>query len=375
MKRVLIFSLAYYPHVGGAEVSIKEITDRISPSDIEFHMVTLRFSRAEPAVEKIGNVLVHRIYLGGANLFSKFLFQFFAANKALVLSRTNHYDAIWAVMAHSAGVPAVLYKMAYPKVFYILNLQEGDPIPHIEKKMTPIWPLFTRAFIKADVVQALSTHLAKWARARGFTGPIEIIPNAVDSQRFLGDPVPHEGTVLITTSRLVHKNAIDDVIRAVALLPQVRFLILGTGPEEAALKKLAQTLGVAERVEFLDHIDNTDLPKYLHEADIFIRPSRSEGFGISFAEAMAAGLPVIATQEGGIADFLFDAKKNPDKPTTGWAVEVDSPQDIARAVQDILSNPEQVQKVITNARALVAEKYDWDHIAKLMRERVFSSIL
>ena len=62
MKKILIFSLAYYPHhIGGAEVAIKEITDRITPEDIEFHMVTLRFDSTLPKVEKIGNVLVHRI--------------------------------------------------------------------------------------------------------------------------------------------------------------------------------------------------------------------------------------------------------------------------------------------------------------------------
>ena len=62
MKKVLIFSLAYYPkHVGGAEVAIKEITDRIDERDIEFHMVTLRFDSTLQKVEKVGNVLVHRI--------------------------------------------------------------------------------------------------------------------------------------------------------------------------------------------------------------------------------------------------------------------------------------------------------------------------
>lgn len=62
VKRVLIFSLAYYPHVGGAEVALKEITNRIS--DIEFHMVTLRFG-SEAREEKIGNVMVHRVGSGG----------------------------------------------------------------------------------------------------------------------------------------------------------------------------------------------------------------------------------------------------------------------------------------------------------------------
>ncbi|HJV32713.1 MAG TPA: hypothetical protein VJ694_01675, partial [Patescibacteria group bacterium] len=60
-KRVLIFSLAYHPkHVGGAEIAIKEITDRVPSDEIEFHMVTLRFDSTLPKTEKIGNVLVHR---------------------------------------------------------------------------------------------------------------------------------------------------------------------------------------------------------------------------------------------------------------------------------------------------------------------------
>ena len=62
MKRILIFSLAYYPrHVGGAEVALKEITDRLSPEEIEFHIVTLRFDSNLPKTEKIGNTVVHRI--------------------------------------------------------------------------------------------------------------------------------------------------------------------------------------------------------------------------------------------------------------------------------------------------------------------------
>lgn len=69
MKKVLIFSLAYYPHVGGAEVAIKEITDRLA--DIEFHIITMRFSAAEAEIEKVGNVLVHRIG-GGSSKLHKF---------------------------------------------------------------------------------------------------------------------------------------------------------------------------------------------------------------------------------------------------------------------------------------------------------------
>ena len=95
--------------------------------------------------------------------------------------------------------------------------------------------------------------------------------------------------------------------------------------------------------------------------------------GNSFIEAMAAGLPVIATQEGGIADFLFDSKRNPNVPATGWAVDKDSPTQIADAVKDILAHPDTTREVIGRARQMVAEKYDWSLIARQMQERVFAS--
>ena len=92
-------------------------------------------------------------------------------------------------------------------------------------------------------------------------------------------------------------------------LPEnVHFIVLGVGPDEVMLKKLVKHERVESRVQFLGQIEHNEMPLYLKACDIFIRPSRSEGMGNSFIEAMAAGLPVIATQEGGIADFLFDEK-------------------------------------------------------------------
>ncbi len=398
MKKVLIFSLAYFPkHVGGAEVSIKEITDRIP--DIEFHMVTNRFDSTLPRIEKIGNVLVHRIGIVTKNPtmndlkkfplhLNKLLFQFLAALKAQQLQWKYGYDATWAMTAHSCGVPAAIFKMLNPRVKYILNLQEGDPPEYIERKLRPLWPLFSRAFTKADIIQTLSTFLAKWARRRGFTGPIEVVPNAVSVKHFAQEYPPavineikdrlgkKMGDVfVITTSRLVLKNAVDDVIRALPLLPEnVHFIILGTGPDEAMLKKLTKDLKVENRVQFLGHIGHDEMPKYLKASDIFTRPSRSEGFGASFAEAMAAGLPVITTQEGGLSDFIFDEKRNPDMPITAWAVDKDSPQQIADAIKDIMARPEKVRAVVATAKQMVIDKYDWDIIAKQMREKVFARV-
>lgn len=394
MKKILIFSLAYYPkHIGGAEVAIKEITDRIDPGEIEFHMVTNRFDSTLPRIEQIGNIRVHRIGIvkknpGMADLrkfplhLNKFIFQFLAAYQAIKLHKKYQYDGIWAMMAHSCGVPAVIFKTFYPKVRFVLALQEGDPIDYIEKKMRPFWPFFSRAFTKADTIQAISVFLGDWARARGFKGTLKIIPNAVNTKHFsqsypeaelaelknkLGKKT--EDKYLITTSRLVKKNAIDDVIEALQYLPEnIKFFILGTGPLENDLKLKIKKLKLEPRVFFLGQIDHKKIPIYLKISDIFIRPSLSEGMGNSFIEAMAADLPVIATQVGGIADFLFDQNRNPDKEPTGWAVEPRDPKGIARQVENILADREKTAQIIANAKKLIFEKYDWEKIAPQMEE-------
>ena len=400
MKKVLIFSLNYYPHfIGGAEVAIKEITDRIPEEEIEFHMVTLRMDRALPKEERIGNVTVHRIGPAVPNPtiadlkrfplhYNKHLYQFLAAWEANRLHRKERFDGIWAMMAHSCGIPAALFKSWNPEVPYLLTLQEGDPPEHIERLAKPVWPLFKAGFTKADYLQPISTFLKEWGARMGFRGEDAVIPNGVSIAHF-AKPVAEariaemrtelgkqeEEVALVTTSRLVHKNGIDNVIEALPLLPKnVTFYIYGIGPDEAMLRALAEKLGVADRAKFMGQIGHADMPVMLRACDIFIRPSRSEGMGNSFVEAMAAGIPVIATQEGGIADFLFDRNLNPDKEPTGWAVRKDAPEDIAAAVQDIIANPEQVQSVVRTAGDMVRERYDWERIAASMHE-LFSRML
>lgn len=391
MKRILIFSLAYTPFVGGAELAIKEITDRIS--DIEFDMVTLRFDRSLSRVEKIGNVTVYRLGFGKATpmmadlvkfplTLNKYLFPFLAFWKALWLHRKNDYTAIWAMMANYAGFAALFFKMAHSDVPFLLTLQEGDPIEHIKARVRFVYPLFKRIFTRANFVQAISHYLGNWARDMDFTGPLEVIPNGVAIAHFAKEYPAHEldmlkaklgkktdNILLITTSRLVKKNAVDDIIKALPLLPEkVLFLVLGIGPDEAMLKNLAHELGVEKRVLFAGQVGHADMPKYLHVSDIFIRPSLSEGMGSSFVEAIAAGLPIIATPVGGIVDFLKDKE-------TGLFCEVRNPQSIANAISKLCGDADLKNMLVRNARNLVKEKYDWNIVAKDMREKVFEKML
>ena len=400
MKRVLIFSLGYYPkHIGGAEVAIKEITDRLPGDEYEFHVLCNRYDSTLLKEEMVGRVRVHRIGLtrhapsmGDIRKLplhlNKIIYQFSAYFVAKRLHKKYHFDAVWAMMAHSCGVPAGMFKKRFPGVPYVLTLQEGDPPEYIEHKMRVFGKRFPEAFSRADVIQSISHFLQAWAVRMGFVGKSVVIPNAVDTKKFSTPLLPErrvllrtelglmpDDVVLVTTSRLVHKNAIDDVIKAMPDLPKtVKFVVFGAGPDEAKLRSLITELKLEDRVQLRGQIDHDVMPSYLKACDIFIRPSRSEGMGNSFVEAMAAELPVIATQEGGIADFLFDRNLNPDQPTTGFAVRKDSPEDIAIAVREIIANPEFVSEVCSTAKALAIRDYDWNLIAKRMHDEVFAPL-
>lgn len=401
MKRILTFSLAYYPDVvGGAEVAIKEITNRIDTKDIVFDMVTIRHNSSLPKFERIGNVGVYRIGFTRKNppiadlgrfplAINKYLFPFLGYLKAASLHRKNHYDGIWAMMANYASFAALFFKIRYPRVKFLLTLQESDPIEYVKHRILFAFPIFRRVFTHANFVQTISNYLAGFARNMEYTGPLEVVPNAVNVAHFAQEYPEKELTILknrlgkkendfflITTSRMVTKNAVDEVIRALPLLPsEVKFLVLGIGPDEEMLRKLAKEKGVEDRVQFLGQVLHEDMPKYLRISDVFIRPSRSEGLGNSFLEAMAAGIPVIATPVGGIPDFLFDPDQNPGKPSTGLFANINDPESIARQVKRLINDPALRAWLFVNGRTMVAEKYDWSLIARTMKEKVFDRLL
>lgn len=382
MKRILIFSTAYAPLVGGAEIAIQEITNRLG-SEYHFDLLTARMNPAFPHSEQVGAVTVYRIGIG-MPLFDKLLAPWAGAFYALYLGTKHRYDLYWVVMASFMGGAAYIANLVrfWHQIPIVLTLQEGDSQQHIKTRWGGLVGLSWRlALMRTHTLTVLSNYLESQAREFGFRGEIHIVPNGVDVKHFSKAYTEEEKHTLrkklnlderciylITTSRLVTKNAVDDVIKALPLLdPTIHFLILGSGKDETMLRLLAEEKSVSERVHFLGDVSHEQLPLYLSISRIFIRPSRSEGMGNSFIEAMAAKLPVIATQEGGIADFLFDRKRNPNVPSTGWAVDPNAPEHITAAVQEILTHPEEVQKTTTQAWSMVAKKYDWDTVAGQMR--------
>ena len=293
MKRILIFSLAYYPRfVSGAEAAVREITDRIDPKKIEFHMVTLRFDVKDARYERIGNVHVHRVGIGPSYL-SKILFIPLSVIGGIYFSRKYKIDALWVMMTYMLFPVAVMRLLGF-KLPYVLTLQDGDPYEKVFGRafIKPFLPLLNYGFRNTAMVQAISHYLGEWPRQRGFKGPIEIIYNGSDTydltDRFTEKEVEEcrrvlgkrqDEIYLVNTARLEYQKAQDDVIRALALLPtHISFLVVGGGRQEKMLRDLAASLGLSSRVIFTGYIDREKVTLYRKASDIFVAPSRSETF-------------------------------------------------------------------------------------------------
>ncbi len=375
IMRILIFSTAYFPHVGGAEVAVKEITDRLSHKasdgkpEVDFDMITVRLSKQDAKQEKVGSINVYRIGWGLGRI-DKLLFPFRASKFANKLHKQNKYDIVWSIMASFSGFAALFFKKKNPEVKFLLTLQEGDDLNDPIRKSFLVHGWFKQIFTKADYIQCISNYLADWVKKMNASCPVEIVPNGVSQKLEVRSEKSENGEkIILTTSRLVKKNGIEDLIRAIKLLPLVKLIVCGDGEEKSKLEKLSKELGIADRVEFKGFVSPQDLPEYYATADVFCRPSLSEGLGISFLEAMAYNVPVVATRVGGIKDFLKHKE-------TGYICEVNNSESITKKVKYILDpqNRDEVEGVKRNARHMVMEKYNWDKIAPQMKN-IFINVI
>lgn len=360
-KKILIFTTAFRPMTGGSEIAIEEICHRLK--DISFDIVTPRYQKSFEKKECVSNICVYRVGFGIK--LDKYIFPLIGFLKGFILARKNDYMAIHAYQA-SYGAGAAMLLKYFSTTKFILTLQEGKALT----EQNPIIKFFRKIIIKkANIITAISTYLKKFAEKINKKREIIVIPNGVDYEKFIStQPIERRtleindtDTVIITTSRLVPKNGLATLIRAIKIAKQqiadLKLVVIGSGSLETGLKNLSLELGLSNDVVFLGGKPYSEIPRYLKMADLFIRPSHSEGLGNAFIEAMAAGIPIIGTQVGGIPDFLKDGE-------TGLFCEVGNPKDLAEKITHLLSNQDLMEKLIKNGLELVREKYNWDNIAE-----------
>ena len=131
---------------------------------------------------------------------------------------------------------------------------------------------------------------------------------------------------------------------------------------------MVDQLNLEDRVNFLEALPQDQMVTYLAQADVFCRPSRAEGLGNSFLEAMAVGVPCVGTPVGGIPDFLINNQ-------TGFIAPVDNPEELAKVIRKVieLKDKPSLVELIERARQVVKEKYNLTTVVAQM-DKLFSTI-
>lgn len=296
--------------------------------------------------------------------------------------RPGGYVAWWARMR--TGVP------------YLVYVNGGDLLFEQRKAQHRFKRVAARIiFEKAAGIVAISAWTAELARETldllGVRNhpPIATIDLGTDPAQFhpgretgalrarfaLGD-----APVALTVARLVPHKGQDVGLRALALLsrefPALRYVMVGSGPDEPRLRELARELGVADRAIIAGQLADDEIADAYATAEVYLGASRrhgavfAEGFGISFVEASASGTPVVAGDSGGVRSAVRDGE-------TGLVVPPTDERAVADAIAALLRNPARRAAMGRAGRAAVEAHYNWDRVAletlRFTHERVIAA--
>lgn len=379
--RILMQQGAYYPWIGGAEIFMQKLAERLVAKGHQVDVVTGLWNKPDIYTENwnkefevINGVNIYRVRTAARKYIDALSCIWHMILKTKELDRINNYDII-----HSHIFPAMLCGAATKrKNKFMITLQGGDIAEYKETKLALRileMPFITWALRKADLVHTVSNHIAGQAKKYG-AKKIKMVPNGVDTHIF--QPMDKNKArqrsgykpgqrIVVSSSRLTPKNGLEYLIKAVANIPNLRLLIIGDGEQRRFLEKLIMSLKLEDRVSLLGYLEHQRLPEYLNIADVFCRPSINEGFGISFIEAMACRVPTIGTSVGGITDIIEDGKN-------GLLVLPASSEGVSRALKKILNDKEFARKIAQQGYLTVQKKFTWQVVLDQM-DKVYEALM
>lgn len=361
--RVMKFVTGFY--TGGTELQVLKLAQGLDRTQFDLSFSCLNRSgnhleRYEALQAPIAEFPISRLYHPQC-----FLQQWrFAASlrrqRIHILHSYNFYSNVFAVpAARLAGVPVVLASVR----------DRGAYLSPAQKKLQRL------VLGLADRVLVNAAAIRDWLLEQGLREDrITVIHNGIDLTRYPDVPersnvraefgIPLAAPIVILIARLNPQKGLEEFIRAAAQVakrqPQARFLVVGAALERRSgvvvesrtyrdeLMRLAQSLGVAERVIFTGHRDDT--PALLAESAISVLPSHSEGLSNTLLESMAAGVPAVATDVGGNPELVRDG-------ITGRLVPVKSPDKLASAMLGLLEDAEQRERFGAESRRIARESF------------------
>ncbi|GEL13215.1 glycosyltransferase [Lapidilactobacillus concavus DSM 17758] len=325
-----IFTDTYFPQVSGVATSIRTLKDDLERKG---HHVYI-FTTTDPGVDK--EEVEPNIFRFGSVPFISFtdrrvavrgLFHALEVAKELDLDLVHtqtEFSMGWIgkFVAKNLKIPCVhtYHTMYEDYLHYVLNGHLLKPY-HVKQ--------FVRTFVShMDGVVAPSQRVTETLRRYGVKIPIRVIPTGIDLKMY-DRPEPErvvqlrselgytlETPVMMTLSRLASEKRIDQVLSVfpalVKAVPGLQFMIVGDGPEREELEALAQSLGVKDAVKFVGEVKHDQISPYYQLANLFVSSSDTETQGLTYIEAIAAGLKC-TVRSGEYTDHIFD---DPDIGTT-----------------------------------------------------------
>lgn len=364
-RRILLVTTGLEP--AGAEIQVFELAKRLRRRT--WQVVVVSLLPAGPVAAWLAKNNVSVLSLG----ITKTWFAPLGWLRLVRFVREFRPTVVHAHMFH-ANVLARLARLAAPVPVMVCtahSLYEGPS--HLKVPQERTWREL--AYRWTDWLCDLTTHVCKTGRARyvriGAVPPekIRVVPNGVDTEWYQPRPEIRaavrrqlgwqDNFVWISIGRLEYAKDHHTLLQAVAQLHQEKcmFILVGGGTLEKELKLLARGLGIAKRVAFLG--PRQDVAKLLNGADAFVLSSRWEGLPLALLEAQACGLPVVATQVGGVSEIV-------DHEQTGLLVPPGDPAALACAMRELMNAPlHQRQAMGANARDRVVRLFSLDRVVDL----------
>ena len=322
-------------------------------------------------LDKHSTLLPQRLSLITFGLASQMLSKFYQWRLAAKIIKKHNIDLIHEPAPVSPVLPSAMFGLGVPVVIGPMNGGMAFPsaFTHMasffEHYVYKLIRLFTSFFnivlpgkMFADILLVANERTKKALPRMRFGSVLQVIENGVFDAKDKPKPLTNKSiTNIIFVGRLVDWKAVDIIIEAVSLTKSAVILtIVGDGPERLALEQYAISHAI-KNVIFLGSIPHTDVNTHYDAADVFVLPSLRECGGAVVLEAMSRGLPVIATNWGGPADYIV--------PDTGYLIEPKSRafmvQEFARIIDLLASQPNLRYAIGVAAIAHIKKNFLWEN--------------
>jgi L-malate glycosyltransferase len=349
MTRKLAVGITCYHTFGGSGIVATEIGLELARRGHRVHFICAEPpARLDPATP---NLTFHRVELRDYPLLLEGQYPLALASQMIAVAEQEHLD-LWHVhYARPHATSAYLAKQILgPRAPRVVTTLHGTDVVLVGNDPSYL-PITRFSIEQSDGVTAPSAFLAQATRDNfGVTRPIEVIPNFVDTERFRPNG-PGSELVVVHSSNFRPLKRVDDVIAVferVARKSPARLVLLGDGPERPRIEELVRAHGLGDRVEFLG--ETRDVAAVLRRAHVFLLPSETESFGLAALEALACGVPVVASRTGGLPEVIREGED-------GYLLPVGDIEAMAAAVGRILGDGALQRRLAATARAGAVDRF------------------